>query len=127
MGFANSPDIFEQKMNDLFHGFEFIRAYIDDILILTKGGWTDHLQKLELPLNKQLKRTPYPMPKINEMSFKLEVFQYVTSLDLNMGYYQIQIRKKKVTYVRLFFRGKNTGTRVYQWEFLTQHKISNRK
>ena len=37
MGVANSPDIFQQKMNDLFHGLEFIRAYIDDLLILTKG------------------------------------------------------------------------------------------
>ena len=36
-GVANFPDIFQQKMNDLFHGFEFIRAYIDDLLILTKG------------------------------------------------------------------------------------------
>ena len=26
MRVANSPDIFQQKMNDLFHGFEFIRA-----------------------------------------------------------------------------------------------------
>ena len=45
MGVANSPDIFQQKMNDLFHGFEFIRAYIDDMLILTKGYCTDHIQK----------------------------------------------------------------------------------
>ena len=52
MGVANSPDIFQQKINDLFRGFEFIRAYIDDILILTKGDWTDHIHKLELSLNK---------------------------------------------------------------------------
>ena len=39
-------------MNDLFHGFGIIRAYIDDMLILTKGHWTDHIQKLELALNK---------------------------------------------------------------------------
>ena len=26
MGVENSPDIFQQKMNDLFHGFEFIHA-----------------------------------------------------------------------------------------------------
>ena len=39
-------------MNDLFHGFEFIRAYIYDLLILTKGHKKDHLQKLELMLNK---------------------------------------------------------------------------
>ena len=31
------------------------------------------------------------MPKINEMLLKLEGFQYATSLDLNMGYYHIQI------------------------------------
>ena len=52
MGFANSLDIFQQKMNDLLHGFEFIRAYIYDLLILTKEHWKDHIQKLELTLNK---------------------------------------------------------------------------
>ena len=35
-------------------------------------------------LNKKLKRKPYPMPKINEMLFKVQGFQYATSLDLNM-------------------------------------------
>ena len=52
MGVADSPDIFQQKMNYLFHGFEFICAYIDDLLILTKGNWTYHVQKLELTINK---------------------------------------------------------------------------
>ena len=31
------------------------------------------------------------MPKINEMLLKLEGFKYAMSLDLNMGYYHIQI------------------------------------
>ena len=38
MGVANSPDIFQQNTNDLFHGFKFICAFIDDILVLTKVG-----------------------------------------------------------------------------------------
>ena len=46
MRVANSTDIFQQKMNGLFHGFEFIRVYIQNLLILTKGDWTDHVQKL---------------------------------------------------------------------------------
>ena len=46
MGVANSPDIFQQKINDLFHVFEFIHAYIDDLLILTKGDWSYHVHKL---------------------------------------------------------------------------------
>ena len=29
MGVRNSPDTFQQKMNDLFQGFEFICAYIN--------------------------------------------------------------------------------------------------
>ena len=37
MGLRNSRDIFQQKMNDLFQGFEFIRTYIDNILITKKG------------------------------------------------------------------------------------------
>ena len=39
-------------MNGLFHGFGFIRAYIYDLLILTKVDWIYHVQKLELILNK---------------------------------------------------------------------------
>ena len=39
-------------MNDLFDGFEFICAYIDDLLVLTKGDWTDRVQKLEITLTK---------------------------------------------------------------------------
>ena len=46
IGIAHSPDIFQQKMNHLFHGFEFINAYIDEIFVLTKGDSRDHVQKL---------------------------------------------------------------------------------
>ena len=45
-------------MNELFYVFEFIRAYIDDILILEKWDWIDHVQNLELTLNK-LKATTW--------------------------------------------------------------------
>ena len=30
----------------------FIRAYIDDLLVITKGDWTDHVHNMELKLNK---------------------------------------------------------------------------
>ena len=39
-------------MNYLFHGFEFIRVYIDDLLVLTKGDWIYHVHNMELTLNK---------------------------------------------------------------------------
>ena len=52
MEVANSPEILQHKMNDLCHGLEFIRAYIDDLLILTKLDCTYHVQNLELMFNK---------------------------------------------------------------------------
>ena len=52
MGITNSPDIFQQMINDLFYRFEFIRAYMDEFLTLTKVYRTYHVQKLELTLDK---------------------------------------------------------------------------
>ena len=35
-------------MNEMFSVFEFIEAYINDLLIITKGDWYYHLNKLEI-------------------------------------------------------------------------------
>ena len=42
-------------------------------------------------LNKRIKRKPFPLPKIQDLMLKLEGFQFATSLDLNMGYYHIEL------------------------------------
>jgi hypothetical protein len=42
-------------------------------------------------LNKRIKRKPFPIPKTQDLLLKLEGFQYATSLDLNMGYYHIEL------------------------------------
>ncbi len=47
MGLCNSPDIFQEKMSNLMSDIEYVRTYIDDLLILTKSDWDDHLEKLE--------------------------------------------------------------------------------
>ena len=52
MGVSNSLEIFQERMNKMFRGFDFIWAYIDDLLIITKGDWSDYFQKLEQTLQK---------------------------------------------------------------------------
>ena len=47
MGLCNSPDIFQEKMSTLMQDLEFVRAYIDDLLVITKGSLDDHLEKLD--------------------------------------------------------------------------------
>ncbi len=51
-GICNGPDIFQEKMAELFDGMDYIRAYIDDLLVLTKGNFDDHLDKLEITLQR---------------------------------------------------------------------------
>ena len=52
MGLCNSPDIFQEKMSELFDGLELVQTYIDDLLCLTKGDFSDHLEKLERILHR---------------------------------------------------------------------------
>ena len=52
MGVNNLLYILQHKMNDLFYGFEFIHAYIDNLLVFKKGDCIDHVQKLFSTLNK---------------------------------------------------------------------------
>ena len=47
MGLCNSPDIFQEYMGELLGDLEHVRAYIDDLLIISKGTYEDHLQKLD--------------------------------------------------------------------------------
>jgi len=39
MGLCNSPDIFQEKMGEIKVNLAFVRAYIDDLIILTKDTW----------------------------------------------------------------------------------------
>ena len=46
MGVATYPENFQRNINDLFHGFKFIRAYIDELLIFKKGDLEDQLHNI---------------------------------------------------------------------------------
>ena len=70
MGLCNSPDIFQDKMNELFSSLEYVRAYIDDILIVSNESFEDHLNKIH-KVFKILLKAGF---KINtETSFWLEM------------------------------------------------------
>ena len=43
MRFGGSADIFQAKMMDLMASLEYVRAYIDDLLIITRGTLDDHM------------------------------------------------------------------------------------
>jgi len=45
-------DIFQEKMSELMDGLAFVRTYIDDCPCLRKGTFSDHLEKVELVLQR---------------------------------------------------------------------------
>jgi hypothetical protein len=49
-GIAGSPDIFQEKMSEIMESLEFVRAYLDDLLCISKLSLEDHLDKLEVVL-----------------------------------------------------------------------------
>jgi hypothetical protein len=52
MGFGGSADVFQAQIMDLMASFEFVQAYMDDLLIITRGTLDKHLQKMETVLTR---------------------------------------------------------------------------
>jgi hypothetical protein len=47
MGIAGSPNFFQGKMLELMETLEYVRAYLDDLLYISKLSLEDRLEKLE--------------------------------------------------------------------------------
>ena len=54
MGICGSPDFFQEKMTGLMQSLDYIGCYIDDLLIISKDSYTDHLSKLREVLRRLL-------------------------------------------------------------------------
>ena len=54
MGICGSPDFFQEKMTGLMQSLDYIRCYIDDLLIISKDSYADHLSKIREVLRRLL-------------------------------------------------------------------------
>jgi hypothetical protein len=48
MGILCSPDIFQEKMSNLMQHLDFVRIYLDDLLVIASGTLDDNLEKMEV-------------------------------------------------------------------------------
>ena len=48
MGMGISGYIFQAEFNELLGCIEVVKAYIDDILVLDKGTFVDHVEQLSI-------------------------------------------------------------------------------
>jgi len=82
MGIAGSLDIFQEKMSGLMESLEFVRTYLDDLLILTKSTFDNHLIKLRQVLDR-LKQAGLRINYAKSIfaSDKIEYLGYILTLD----------------------------------------------
>ena len=52
MELCNSPDISQEKMNELFKGLDCVRIYLDDLLIISNNSLEDQIKKLDKVLSQ---------------------------------------------------------------------------
>jgi hypothetical protein len=48
MSIAGVPDIFQGKISELMESLEYVGAYLDDLLCISKRSLEEHLEKLEV-------------------------------------------------------------------------------
>ena len=78
MGMSGSPDIFQEKMSDLMRILEYVRTYIDDLLIITPGTYDDHLTKLQVVLGRLQKAgLRINAAKSNFCQYEIEYLGYI--------------------------------------------------
>ena len=68
-------------------------------------------------LNNRLKRKPFPIPKMQDLMLKLEGFTYGTSLDLNMGYYHIELTPNSKRLCTIVLPWVSMNTNAYLWDY----------
>jgi hypothetical protein len=82
MGASNTPDTFQAKMGSLFQDLEFVRAYLDDLLIISCNTYEDHLDKLDKVLHRlQEKGLRINAPKPTFATDEIEYLGYTLTQD----------------------------------------------
>jgi len=75
MGLCNCPDIFQEKIRELMADLEFVRAYTDDLIILTKHSWDNHLNQLSTVFSRQRCKPQGPCKEIILWKIRIRIFR----------------------------------------------------
>jgi hypothetical protein len=91
IGFGVSADIFQAQIMGLMASLEFVQAYMDNLLIITRGILDEHLQKMETVLTRlRDARLKVNAAKLSFCAHKIEYLGYILTRE------GIQPQPKKV-------------------------------
>jgi hypothetical protein len=75
MGIKIAPDVFQNVMSKLVQDMEYVKTYLDDLLILTNNSFKDHIIKLEMVPERL--STPGMRVKFSKYKFFAEQIEYL--------------------------------------------------
>ena len=75
MGVFISPIIYQNKISALMEYLEYIRVYLDDLLLITLGSFEEHIANVE----EVMKRLQFAEPKykIDKRKFSVPRVEYL--------------------------------------------------
>ena len=92
MGISGLPDFFQEKITSLMQSLEFVRTYLDNLLIILSGTYNNHLKKLKKVLTHlQLAGLCINMDKSSFAIHEVEYLGYILTRD------RIKPQPKKVS------------------------------
>ena len=50
-GFSEALGVFQERLNNLMCTLAYVRTYVDDVLVITRGTYKNHLNKVEAVLD----------------------------------------------------------------------------
>jgi hypothetical protein len=82
MGIAGSPDIFQSKMSELMETLEYVQAYLDGLLCISRSSLEDHLEKLEEVLRRLCDAgLKVNAEKLTFCTLEIEYLRYILTRD----------------------------------------------
>ena len=115
MGMCNNPDIFQEKISELFVVLDTLRVYINNLLHVIKGSWTEHITFLE-EMFTQIQKAGL---KFNARNYALGptnlTTRVITSLVTGLCPYQRNLRQFKPSQ---FPKKTQTIASVYRYDQL---------
>ena len=99
MKVCNSPNIYQENVSKLFDASDMVRAYIDDVLIITKNNSEEHLKSLD----KVLQRLAEAGLKINAEKYflgKIET-EYLGLWVINNGVRLLSYKVKAIKSINI--------------------------
>jgi hypothetical protein len=131
MGIKITPDVFQNIMSKLVQDMEYVKTYLDDLLILTNSRFKDYLLKLEMRngSSKTLNRCTAGMRvNISKSKFFAEQIEYLGYWITRQGIQPIHNKVEAILNIKVpKTRNEVPATPVYWFtQLLSQHVVSQK-